>query len=179
LGRKRSKQTALSWVGGGDWFWPEQPVLFPVFGQTIDIMAYTGSPTAAEPGVLTPAHVVAVHGLLALPPERRADWSAAVFADFERAVKSGRCELDADDIPQRCRKPEDVWPLVRWKEVVVPDQGPKGDRFILVHGRPGWRVEHGLQLLLKNEQLLWVGRADEALFLNSDWSRDYLPRRRR
>lgn len=169
----------ISWDGGGDWFQSEQPVLFPVFGQAIQILAYTGSPKGADPGVLTAAHVAAVEGLLALPPERRSDRSAAVFDDFKRAVKSGRCEPDAADIPKRCREPEDVWPLVRWKEVVVPDQGPNGDRFILVHGRPGWRIEHGLQLLLKNEQLLWVGRADEALFTNSDWSRDFLPRRPR
>lgn len=169
---------AISWLDGGDWFQSEQPVLFPVFGQTIRIMAYTGSPKAAEPGVLTPAHVAAVEGLLALTPDRRADWSTAVFADFERAIESGQCELDAEDVPDRCQVPEDVWALVRWKEVVVPDQGSGGDRFILVHGRPGWRIEHGLQLLLKNEQLLWVGRADEALFMHSDPSRDYLPLRR-
>jgi hypothetical protein len=166
---------AISWGGGDDWFQSEQPVFFPVFGQAIRVEAYTGSPKAPDPGVLTPAHIAAVEGLMALPPARRADWSAAVFADFEQAVESGQCELDADDLPERCRVPEEVWPLVRWNAVVVPEQGPNGDRFILIHGRPGWRIEHGLQLLLKNEQLLWVGRADEALFLNSDWSHDYLP----
>jgi hypothetical protein len=102
-----------------------------------------------------------------------------VFEDFRRAVESGKCELASEETPDRCREAEDVWSLVRWNEVVVPDQGPKGNRYILVHGRPEWRIEHGLQLLLKNERLLWVGRADEALFMNSDWSRDYLPRRRR
>ena len=66
----------ISWVGGDDWFSSEQPVLFPVFGQEIQIMAYT----AAQPGVVTPAHVAALEGMLALPPERRAEWSAAVFA---------------------------------------------------------------------------------------------------
>lgn len=39
----------------------------------------------------------------------------------------------------------------------------------------GVRAARGLQLLLKNEQLLWVGRADKALFMNSDWEHDYLP----
>ena len=65
------------------------------------------------------------------------------------------------------RPPRTCGRLIKWSEVVVPDQGPKGDRFILVHGHPGWRIEHGLQLLLKNEQLLWVGRADQALFMDS------------
>jgi hypothetical protein len=143
------------------------------------VMAYVDAPTAAERGVLTAAHIAAVEGLLALPPERRGEWSAAVFADFARAVKSGRAERANDKVRARCRTPEDVWPLVRWNEVVAPDQGPNGDRYLLVHGRPEWRVEHGLQLLHKNEALLWVGRADEALFLNRDWSRDYRPRRRR
>jgi hypothetical protein len=166
---------AITWVGDSNWFSSAAPVLFPVFGQEIRVMAYT----AAQPGALTPAHVVAVEALLALPPERRADWSAAVFADCERAFKTGQAEPADQTVRARCRTPEDVWSLVRWKEVVVPDQGPKADRFILVHGRPEWRVEHGLQLLLKNEQLLWVGRADEPLFMDSDWARDYKPRRRR
>ena len=169
----------ISWCEGGGWFQSEQPVLLPVIRQAIRIMVYTEGRTAAEPGVLTPAYIAAIDGLLAVPPERRSEWSAVVFDDFRRAIESGKCELETEDIPDRCRIPEDVWPLVEWSEVVVPDQGPNGDRFILVHGRPGWRIEHGLQLLFKNEQLLWVGRADEALFLNSDWSRDYLPRRRR
>ncbi len=170
---------AISWVCEDEWCQSEQPVLFPVFGQAIRIMAYIGFRQVADRGVLTTAHIAAVEGLLAVPPARRADWSAAVFADFKQAVDSGDCELDAADIPERCRVPEDVWSLVQWSEVLVPDQGPRGDRFILVHGRPGWRIEHGLQLVLKNEQLLWVGRGDEALFLNSGPSRDYLPRRRR
>lgn len=164
----------ISWTGGGDWFSPDEPVLFPVFRQEIEVMAYT-----AESRAVTPAHVAAVEGMLSLPPERRSEWADAVFADFTKAFKSRRAETATKNVRERCKVPEDVWSLVRWKELVVPEQGPNGDRFILVHGRPEWRVEHGLQLLLKNEQLLWVGRADEALFMNSDWSRDYMPRRRR
>jgi hypothetical protein len=168
----------ISWREGGGWFHSEQPVVFPVFGQAIPILVYTEGRTAAEPGVLTPAHLAAIDGLLAVPPEQWSEWSVAVFADFRRAIESGECELETDNLPDRCHAPEDIRALVRWKEVVVPDQGPNGDRFILVHGRPAWRIEHGLQLLLKNERLLWVGRADEALFMNSDWSRDYLPPKR-
>jgi hypothetical protein len=175
VARKKHKPGSISWHEEGGWFQSEQPVNFPVFRQAIRVMAWAEGETAAQPGVLTPAHLAAINGLLAVPPERRDEWSAAVFADFREAVESGQCELRSDDIPQRCRAPEDVWALVEWSEVVVPEQGPKGDRFILVHGHPGWRIEHGLQLLLKNERLLWVGRADEALFLDSDWSHNYLP----
>jgi hypothetical protein len=173
--QKKSQPEAIAWREEGGWFQSEQPVLFPVFGQAISVMACTEGDTAKEPGVLTPAHLAAVEGLCALPPERRDEWAADVFADFRKAVDSGDCELRSEDTPERCREPAGVWKLVKWREVVVPDQGPKGDRFILVHGRPDWRIEHGLQLLLKNEQLLWVGRADEALFMHSDWKHDYLP----
>ncbi len=148
----------ISWRESDGWFQSEQPVFFPVFGQAIRVMVYTEAPTAAAPGVLTPAHLAAINALLTIPAERRAEWSAAVFADFQHAIESDECELDADDIPDRCQTHEDVWPLVRWNEVVVSEQGPHEDRFVLVHGRPGWRIEHGLQLLLKNERLLWVGR---------------------
>jgi hypothetical protein len=110
-----------------------------------------------------------------IPTERRGEWSSAVFDDYQQAIESGDCELKDEDVPIRCRVPEDVWRLIRWSEVVVPDQGPNADRYILVHGHPEWRIQHGLQLLLKNERLLWVGRADEILFLDSDWSHDYLP----
>lgn len=175
LARKKDKPGSISWREDGGWFQSELPVVFPVFRQAIRIMAWTEGETAAQPGVLTSAHLAAIDGLMTVAPARRDEWSAAVFADFREAVESGQCELRSNDIPKRCRAPEDVWPLVEWSEVVVPDQGPKGDRFILVHGHPGWRIEHGLQLLLKNELLLWVGRADVALFMDSDWSHDYLP----
>jgi hypothetical protein len=175
VARKKQKPGSISWREEGGWFQSERTVFFPVFRQEIRIMIWTEHQTAAQPGVLTPAHLAATDGLLTVPPERRDEWSAAVFTDFREAVESGKCELHSDDMPARCRVPEDVWSYVRWNEVVVSEQGPNGDRFILVHGRPEWRIEHGLQLLLKNEQLLWVGRADEALFMNSDWSHDYLP----
>ncbi len=168
----------IRWIGEGDWFSPDQPVQFPVLGQPVQVLAYTGAGTSS-PGAVTPAQTAAVEGLRALPADRRADWTSLVFADFEKAFKKGKAETSTARVRERCQVPEEVWSLVQWKEVVVPDQGPNGARFILVHGRPEWRVEHGLQLLLKNEALLWVGRADEALFMNSDWSRDYLPRRQR
>jgi hypothetical protein len=173
------KTKVISWREGEDWFHSEQPVLFKVFRQTIPVLVYAEGRVGAKPRGLTPAHIAAIDGLRAVPPERRSEWSAVIFDDFRRAVDSGECELESEDTPDHCREAEDVWPLVRWSEVVVPDQGPNGDRFILVHGHPAWRIEHGLQLLLKNEHLLWVGRADEDLFSGSDWSRDYLPRRRR
>jgi hypothetical protein len=169
---------AITWTGDDDWYSPDQPLSFPVLGQPVRVMAYVGRHTSS-PGVLTPAHTAAVEALLALPAGRRGGWTAQVHADFKRAFKTGTAETSTAGVRKRCPEPEDVWSLVRWDEVVVPDQGPNGDRYILVHGRPGWRVEHGLQLLLKNEQLLWVGRADEALFMDSDWSRDYRPHRRR
>lgn len=175
MARKKQKPDDISWREEDGWFQSERTVFFPVFRQEIRVMVWTEHQTAAEPGVLTPAHLAAIDKLLAVPPERRDEWSLAVFADYREAVESDECELDWDDLPKRCQAPEDVWSYVRWNEVVVSDQGPRGDRFILVHGRPGWRIEHGLQLLLKNEQLLWVGRADEALFMNSDWLHDYLP----
>lgn len=173
--QKKHQPNLISWREEGGWFQSERTVLFPVFRQEIRVMVWTEHALATQPGVLTPAHLAAIDGLLATPSEQRDEWSPRVFADFREAVASGNCELDSDDIPEQCRKPEDVWSYIRWNEVVVSEQGPNGDRFLLVHGRPGWRIEHGLQLLLKNEQLLWVGRADESLFMDSDWSHDYLP----
>lgn len=175
MARKKPKDGSIVWIEEGEWFRSEEPVPFPVLHQSVHVMIWTAHETAEQPGALTPAQLAAIDGLRAVPPERRVEWSAAVFADFRTAVDSGECELDALDVPERCRAPEDVWALVRWNEVVISDQGPNGDRFVLVHGRPQWRIEHGLQLLLKNEQLLWVGRADEALFMASDWAHDYLP----
>lgn len=168
----------ITWTESSGWFESKEPVFFPVLQQEISINVFTEHDLAEEPGVLTEAHLAAIEGLLAAPPERRSEWPPTVFADFREAVDSGECELDSDDIPERCRTPEDVWALIDWREVVVTEQGPNGDRFILVHGCPGWRIEHGVQLLLKNEHLLWVGRADEAIFMTGDWSKDYLPLRK-
>ena len=98
----------IAWQEDGGWFQSEQPVLFPVFRQAIRVMAWTEGDTAAQPGVLTAAHLAAIDALLAVPSERRDEWSEAVFGDFRMAIKSGQCELQSDDIPDRCRSPEDV-----------------------------------------------------------------------
>lgn len=167
----------IAWQQLDGWFRSEKPVDVPVLRQAIPVMVFTDAPTSpADKGKLTTAHLAAVEAFQAIPPGRRRRWSAMVFEDFRRAIQSGQCELRSDDVPKWCRWPAQVWDLIEWSEVVVPEQGPNGDRFILVHGHPDWRIEHGVQLLLKNEQLTWVGRADQDLFSRGNWAGDYVPR---
>ncbi|HUR55888.1 MAG TPA: hypothetical protein VMZ71_17255 [Gemmataceae bacterium] len=166
----------IAWEQLSGWFRSKKPVDVPVLRQSITVMVFTDAPNAAEPGKLTAAHSAALDAFRKIPPGRRRMWSAMVFEDFRRAIKSGQCELRSDDVPKRCRRAAQVWDLIEWSEVVVLEQGPNGDRFILVHGHPDWRIEHGVQLVLKNEQLLWVGRADQDLFSRGNWAGDYVPR---
>ena len=165
----------ITWHEDGGFFESEQPVHFPVFRQSIKVLAYTEAETTPVKGKLAATQISAVEHLASLSSEWRSNWSELVFDEFSSSVESGDCELEDDELPSRCRTPEDVWGFIRWNEVVAPEQGPNGDRFILVQGTPGWRIEHGLQLLLKNGQLLWVGRADIAIFMTGGWAQDYLP----
>lgn len=161
----------IAWTDVGyGWFHSAEPIAFPILRASVTVGVVTDPPAS-----IPATQLAAIEALRLAPLGRRDEWSAAVFADCREAIDADQCELDAPDLPTRCRVPEDVWSLVRWRRVVVPEQGDSGDRLILLHGRPAWRIEHGLQLALRNERLVWVGRADWMLFERSGLPAGWLP----
>jgi hypothetical protein len=59
---------------------------------------------------------------------------------------------------------------VKWAIILVPLQGVSGSRFVFVKGDPVWEVEHGVEMLFRDEQIVRVGRSSGAFLTGCFWS---------
>jgi hypothetical protein len=123
--------------------------LCPLLGVAAPVDIHTGE------GEIQADQLEAVARFLAIPADRRPDLYAPLYADY-REVHGWT------GAGPHIGGPEEVWALVRWDTVLVPRQGPTGHRFVFVEGNPAWEVEHGVELLFRDEQLVHAGRAEGA-----------------
>jgi hypothetical protein len=136
-------------------FRPEAAPGCPLLGGSVPILIHTGEDE------IHPGQLEALARFLAIPTDWRQNLYGPLHADY-REVRAAIGE--GPDIGGT----EEVWSFVKWDTVLVPRQGPTGHRFVFAQGRPAWEVEHGVELLFRDEQLVHVGRAEGA-FLGRFW----------
>jgi len=136
------------WVRTNEWFFrlDESPTC-PLLGGPVPVEIHTGGDD------IRPDQLEALARFQAIPADRRPSLFGPLFADY-RTVRSAIGEG-----PQ-IGGPGEVWSFVRWYTVLVPRQGPTGHRFVFLQGDPAWEVEHGVELLFRDEQLVHVGRVE-------------------
>lgn len=115
----------------------------------------------------SPFQLRALDGFLALAADQKVDWTHQVALDCHYMCL--RLELDGEEPPVRLGKRNDVWKHVRLTQVFIPQHGTSADRYVFVSGDCDWEVEHGLELLFKNERLFKVCEQD-GLAQNEEWS---------
>jgi hypothetical protein len=138
------------WVRINPWYFRlDESPMCPLLGAPVPVEVHAGGDE------IQAEQLEALARFLAIPADRRPSLLGPRYADY-REVRSA-----IGTVP-RTSGPEGVWSFVRWDTVLVPRQGPTGHRFVFVQGRPAWEVEHGVELLFRDEQLVHVGRAEGA-----------------
>lgn len=137
-------------------FRADRPVYCPLLGVEVPISVYTDG---AE---VHPDQSGALALFLAIEPGQRAVLFEPLFADY-------RVVLDAVGEGPEIAGPEQVWEFVRWTNVIVPRQDV-GRRFVFVQGDPAWEVEHGVELLFRDERLVRLDRASGAFLTTCFWA---------
>lgn len=147
----------MNWVRDDSFFRSEQPVACPLLGVSVSALIHTdGKPIHAS-------QLEALARFLDIPADARGGLLKPLFADsreVREAVGEGP-EIDG---------PEQVWEFVQWETILVPLQGPSGNRFVFVQGEPAWEEEHGVELLFRDERLVRLGRASGAFLSSCFWS---------
>jgi hypothetical protein len=148
----------VSWVRDGrSFFRADPPPFIPLLGVEVPVSIYTDG---AE---VQPDQLDALARFLAIPAAERAGLVGPLFDDYN-CVRE--CVGEVPDIAG----PEEVWAFVRWTNVVIPLQGPRGNRFVFVQGESAWEEEHGVELLFGDERLLRLDRASGLFLTTHFWS---------
>jgi uncharacterized protein (TIGR02996 family) len=139
-------------------FRADRPVFCPLLGTEVSVSVCTDGAEVQN------VQATALAQFLAIPPDQRAALLEPLFENY-------RACLEAFGEGPEIADPEQVWSFVRWTDVLVPRQGPGRNRFVLVQGDPAWEVEHGIEMLFRDEELICV---DQASGCASDcfWFRD-------
>jgi len=146
----------VSWVPtDGSFFRSEQQLKCPLFGESIPVLIHT------DGREILLDQLGALSRFLDIPADQRGLLTQPLFEDY-RTIRDYVGE--GPDI----REPELVWRHVRWTTILIPLQGPCGNRFVFVIGDPEWEPEHGVELLFRDEQLVRLDRAEGA-FLGRFW----------
>jgi hypothetical protein len=146
----------ISWVRSDEWFFrPDQPLLCPLFRESIPVSIHT------DGREIQSDQLSALLRFLKIPADQRGLLTHPLFADY-CAIKEYVGE--GPDI----ETPELVWSHVKWTTILVPLQGPLGNRYVFVIGDPDWEEEHGVELLFRDERLVRLDRAEGA-FLGKFW----------
>jgi len=145
-------------------FFFESKLRVPVLDQSVDVWVLPEDDSASLP---SPTQLRALDAFLALAAEQKADWTHQVALDCHYTCLS--FEMDGEKPPVHLRKRNDVWKYVQFQQVFIPQLGATNDRYVFVYGRCDWEVEHGLELLFKNERLFKVGQQN-GLAHNEEWS---------
>jgi hypothetical protein len=150
--------SVVSWIPtDGSFYRPDKPLKSPLFGESIPVLIHT------DGREIQPEQLDSLSRFLEIPADRRDLLTRPLFEDYwaiREAVGEGP-DIDSPDL---------VWRYVRWTTILVPLQGPSGNRYIFVIGEPEWEPEHGVELLFCNERLVRVDRAQGA-FLGRFWER--------
>ena len=145
-----------SWVRSDDHFYtPARPLLCPLFGESIPVSIHTDGAEIQQD------QLVALSRFLEIPADQRGLLTLPLFDDY-RTIKDAVGEGPEIDTP------ESVWQHVKWTTLLVPRQGPLGNRYVFVIGDPDWEEEHGVELLFRDERLVRLDRAEGA-FLGKFW----------
>ena len=138
------------WVRTNQWYFRlDESPMCPLLGVPVPVEIHT------REDEIQADQMEALARFLAIPADRQPSLLGPLYADY-REVRSA-----INGLPD-IGGPEEVWSFVKWDTVLVPRQGPTGHRFVFVQGDPAWEVEHGIELLFRDEQLVHVGRAEGA-----------------
>lgn len=140
----------------GSAFCPDQPLFCPLFGTTIPVEIYT------DGREILPDQFTALSRFLDIPAEQRSRLIGPLFEDYRTITE------EVGEGPEIAGQ-DQVWQFVRWTAVIVPLQGPRGNRFVFVQGDPAWEEEHGVELLFRDEQLIRLDRASGAFLTKCFW----------
>lgn len=147
----------VSWELTDDSFFrPDRELMCPLFGKPIPVLIYT------DGQAILPDQLQALSSFLDIPPDQRSGLTTPLYDDYQ-AVR------DATGEGPRIENPEQVWKHIEWLTILVPLQGPSGNRFVFVTGRPDWEAEHGVEMLFRNEWLARLGRASGAFLSTCFW----------
>lgn len=139
------------------WFRSEAPVDCPLLGVQVPVMIFT------DDAEVRPDQIQALERVLQIPSSAREQLLEPLFADYREVYEA------VEEGPE-ITGPESVWDYVRWTQILIPLQGPSGDRFVFLRGVPEWEEEHHIELFLRNERLTRVGRASGAFLSECFWS---------
>lgn len=135
----------------------DEPFECPLLGEPVTLMIHT------EQGEIQPDQLQALKGFLEVPADTRADLLEPLYAEYNRVYDIvGKGVGPSGKLDQ-------VWRFVRWKEILIPEQGPRGFRFVFVRGEPTWDREHGVELCFRNEKLVHLGPASAAFLSDCFW----------
>jgi hypothetical protein len=133
------------------------PFECPLLGEPVTLTIHT------EQDEIQSEQLQALEGFLQIPVEGRADLLGPLHAEHNRVydiIGKG---------PTPSGTPEQVWKFVRWKEILIPEQGPRGCRFVFVRGEPFWYRDHGVELCFRNEKLVHLGPNSGAFLSDCFW----------
>ncbi len=140
----------------GSFFGSDRPLTSPLFGTSIPALVYT------DGREILPDQMTALSSFLDIPADQRGRLIDPLFEDFRtvtEVVGEGPKIITA----------EQVWQFVTWTTILVPLQGPGGNRFVFVKGDPAWEQEHGVELLFRDERLVRLNRASGAFLSTCFW----------
>ncbi|MCE9533550.1 MAG: hypothetical protein K8T89_20865 [Planctomycetes bacterium] len=147
----------MKWIRtDGSFFQPDRSPVCPLFDSEVPVLIHTGEQE------IEPNQLQALNRFLEIPSSERAGLKAKLFADYLEV-------FDAVGEGPEIISPEQVWKFVQWTTVLIPLQGLSGSRFVFVKGDPAWELEHGVELLFRDEKLIRLDRQSGAFLSTCFW----------
>ncbi len=148
----------MEWVRIAErFFQSDKPVECPLVGVPVSLRIHT------EQDEIQPDQLQALQRFLEIPAEARPSLLEPLYAEYTRVfdiVGKG---------PTPSGSPAQVWKFVRWTQILIPEQGPRGCRFVFLCGEPLWYRDHGLELCFRDEKLVHLGPRSGAFLSDCFW----------
>jgi hypothetical protein len=160
------RSTKIQWMR--DEFFITSRLHVPVLGKVVEVWVDPETDSANLPSA---AQLRALKAFLLLKPKQQNDWSHSIALYCQETCQ--QYERDGDNPPVRLGKRKEVWKHVEIQTIHIPKHGKSRDRYVFVGCWCAWEVEHGLELLFKNEQLFKAGPC-EGLDSNEEWKLNYI-----